>query len=258
MGRYTLKVTIDGEDFTVKVPEGGILKDKVSLMAIDAFTIDSNPDFLIKEIDFDKAKLKGHTHFYISYKSDGKEKHLETIFEDAHGLKKHADKGIRQISKENHVFVDFISKTFLPLLSDRKFMRFLKENDLLTLKLEEWLDNYFYDDTYDCNFCYEKILEYASNYKQFRALVLGVELYKNNKDLTTKPVIEDEKKISEADLRPNYKRFVLNGITDDQDPDALFGLYTEEELEKFAKYLDSLPDEPHPHDDDEEFGSKTI
>lgn len=235
MGRYTLKVNVNGFGiFTVRVPEEGILKEKVSLMAVDSFTIGKNPRVLLKSLDFNEALLIGKNKFYISYISNGCEKRLEVIFKDVHGLKQLALNGDRKISTFNPKINNFIDKVFLPLMLDPKFKNFLKTNGLLTYKLEEWVE-YYLSGNYNLDFCYSKILEYASNYKQFRALVIGCELYKNSNFL----------KIEE---KPNYENFVLSHLDEDIDPDKDFGLYSEEELNDYAEYLESLPDSFDSHE----------
>lgn len=248
MGRYTLKVNVPGYgNFDVAVPEQGMEKMKVSLTSIDSFTIGKSADAILKQLDFKDANVKGRESFYVSYISQGEEKRLNTIFQDAHGLKKIASKNERKINVENSVFCEFIEKTFLPMITSQKFHQFLKSNSLISYKLDEWILNYLHDD-YNLDFCYSKIKEYASDYKQFRGLVLGVELYKNN--IISNPIKEEKTDKTEEPDRPYYKRYVLskNNDEDDIDPDRLFGLWSEEELRKYDEYLDNLPYEFHPHD----------
>lgn len=250
MGRYTLKVNLpEHGDFNIVIPERGVDKLKVDLMTIDSFTIDKNPNFILKHLDFDRALVSGQETFYISYISKGEEKRLSTIFKDAHGLKSISDKGERKINSENSGFCRFIDKVFLPMITDKKVYRFLKAHDLIGYKLDEWIYNYLHD-YYKVDFCIEKIKEYLSEYKQFRALVLGVELYKDPKFLdpiksseNSEEDIEYEVIENDLDEKPFYKKYNLSSFSGDTDPDKLFALYSEEELREYDKYLSGLPDE---------------
>ena len=119
MGRYTLKSDVDKMgQITIKVPEESCLKEKVSLMAIDALTLGSNPLLVLKTLDFDEAYLVSQGKFYISYISSKLEKHLNVLWNDAHGLKSIAEEGRREISETNKVFHQFIDNVFLPLTND--------------------------------------------------------------------------------------------------------------------------------------------
>lgn len=232
MGRYTLKVRLDNnQTITVNLTDNGVLKEKVSLMTIDNYTIGNNPRYILKNLGFNEAELKGNESCYISYISQGKEKNLNVLFNDAHNIKKIANSNERLISNTNPTLINFIDNTFLPLASEEKFINFLKKNHFITAKLEEWLREYI-DGECDLDFCYSKIIEHSANYKQFRGLVVGVELYKNHHFLEPK---KDED-------------FLEQEIEDDIDHDKDFGLYSEEELRKYAEYLESLPEEIHPHD----------
>lgn len=236
MGRYSLKVNINNlGDITIKVPDMGVLKEKVSLMAIDAFTIGNKPRTVLKDLDFSEATLSGQNTFYISYISNGKEKRLDPIFTNIYNIKEVALKGNRKISTDNSIFIKFIEKEFLPVINeDNKFIEFLQAHNLINLKLQEWLSNYISDD-YDLDFSYSKLLEYASDYKQFRGLVLGLELYQGlqlSRKQVEEPVIES---------KPYYYRFVISQLDNGRDPDREFGLFSEEELRKFGESLDALP-----------------
>ena len=236
MGRYTLKSDIEGMGLVViKVPENEKKKEKVSLMAIDAITLGSNPIVVLKTLDFDEAKLVSQGKFYISYISGKEEKQLNVLWNDAHGLKSIAEEGNRQISETNQVFHQFIDKVFLPLTNDWKFMNFVRDNGFLSPKLNEWIGN-LYSNRYGKNFCIQKIKEYAASYKKFRALVMAVELYKN----------------------PNYLKFDPNiKYIEERDPD-LDGFYSEEEKEEYREYMASLPEEQHPHEEKGEYDSKHL
>jgi len=240
MGRYTLKVKIeDLGTFSIKVPEieniNGNLrlaqeqKEKVSLMAIDAFTINKDPSLIIKDLNFDKAVLKGQVKFYISYLSNKQEKKLRTILNGPDELKNVALEGNRNISLDNKYFQNFVNKVFIPKLNNPNFVYFFKKNKLFKFKLDEWVDNYLNGD-YDIEYCYKKIVEYASDYKQFRALVMGMELYYQSLD-KNKTVTHE---------RPNYEKFNSKDSVE-EDPDRFFGLYSEDELRKYREELESLP-----------------
>lgn len=225
MGRYTLKSDI-GKIGTaiIKVPENDNLKEKTSLMAIDALTIDSEPMIILRELDFKDAKLVSTGKFYISYISSKQEKRLNVLWNDAHGLKSIALEGRREISPENKAFHQFIDKVFLPLTNDIKFMNFVRDNGFLSPKLNEWI-GHLYSHRYNRDFCKEKIKEYASSYKKFRALVMAVEIYKNPEFLNLEPKVQ---------------------YIEERDPD-LDGFYSEEEVSGYEDYMASLPDETHPH-----------
>lgn len=265
MGRYSLKVDIPGEGvFTVNVPENGLIKEKVSLMAVDSFTINKTPSAIFKELDFDCAKVVNSSKIYVSYVSKGQEKHLYPLFENIKDIKKIADKNERQISSDNRVLNKFIEHEFMPLINKPAFITFLKEKDLLTLKLEEWINNYK-SGYYDSKFCFEKIVEYASNYKQLRALMIGVELYKDANFLTRQSQIKEQttdvkqetlEEIETLD-RPIYDYFLKKAkANEDVDPDKSYALYSEEELEKLLPLiegaeidLDNYPEEENNFDD---------
>lgn len=254
MGRYTLKVNLpEYGDFNIVIPERGMDKLKVDLMTIDSYTINKNPNIILKHLDFDKALVSGQETFYISYMSNGQEKRLNTIFKDSHDLKSISDKGERKIDIGNSNFYRFINNVFLPMITNRKFYKFLKDKDLIGYKLDEWVYNYL-NDYYKADFCIEKIKEYASEYKQFRALILGVELYKDPNfinPIKPKTQSEDEKNDFESfepieeidDERPYYHKYAFSGLNDDMDPDRMFALYSEEELRAYDEYLNSLPDD---------------
>ena len=225
MGRYTLKSDVNGlGQVVIKVPENGSIKEKVSLMTIDSLTLDANPSIVVKKIDFDEAKLVLQGKFYISYISAKKEKKLNVLFNDAHGLKSIAMAGQNDISPNNRAFHQFMDKVFLPLTNDLKFMNFVRDNEFLSPKLNEWIGN-LYSNKYGKDFCVQKIKEYASSYKKFRAVVMAVELYRNPDFLTAKQ---------------NYC------YKEDRDPD-FDGFSSEEEQKLFDEYMDSLPDTAHPH-----------
>lgn len=220
MGRYTLKSEISGLKPTIiKVPENNKLKEKVSLMAIDALTLDSNPFIILKELDFENARLISQGKFYISYISNKEEKKLNVLFNDAYGLKSIAEEGNREISENNKAFHEFMDKVFIPLTNDLEFMKFARDNNFLSPKLNEWIGN-LYSRRYGKDFSIQKIKEYAASYKKFRALVMAVELYKNPKFLEANQNIPFE---------------------EERDPD-LDGFYSEEELREQREYLDNLPD----------------
>lgn len=225
MGRYTLKSDISKiGTVIIKVPENKKLKEKVSLMAIDSLTLGSNPIIVLKTLDFDEVKLVSTGKFYISYMSSKEEKKLNVLWNDAYGLKGIALEGNREISRENKAFNEFIDKVFLPLTNDIKFMIFVRDNGFLSPKLNEWIGN-LYSNRYGKDFCKQKIKEYASSYKKFRALVMAVELYKNPEFLNPDP---------------NFQ------YIEERDPD-LDGFYSSEEISEHAIYMDSLPEEEHPH-----------
>jgi len=234
VGRYSLKVGFNNlPSVIIDIPENGKLKEKTSLMAIDSYTIGKEPSYLLKTLDFNQAIINNKTKLYISYISNGYEKRLDPIFNNSHDLKSISDNNERKINIKNSKFLNFMNNVFLPLLEDPRFIVFLKGKNFLTLKLSEWINNYLYNE-YENEFCYFKILEYASNYKQFRSLIIGVELY-NNPNYLKQSIVKYEK--------PNYERFVLSKMNDEIDPDEQFGLYSEEELRKYADYMDSLPSE---------------
>lgn len=229
MGRYTLKANMnDRIEFSIKVFDGEKLREKVSLMAIDYYTSDKSLYDLLKEVEFEHVFLKGNIKFYISYFAKGEERRIDAIFMDSYGLKEIASIGNRQISIQNKIFLNFIDNIFLPLIIKEEFRQFLKSHRLIGYKLIEWISKYLSKD-YSLDYCHNKILEYASEYYQFRNLILGVELY--NKVFINKPVLREEKLYSE--------RFALQ--YQDDDPDRCFGLFTEEELRKYGEYLDNLP-----------------
>jgi len=220
MGRYTLKSEVNGLKPTIiEVPENKKLKQKVSLMSIDSLTLGSTPFVVLKKLDFGNAKVISQGKFYISYISQKQEKQLNVLFNDAHGLKSIAEEGNREINPNNKAFHEFIDKVFLPLTNDLEFMRFARNNEFLTPKLNEWIGN-LYSRRYGKDFCIQKIKEYAASYKKFRALVMAVELYRNPKY-----------------LEPNQNMY----FDDDRDPD-LDGFYSKEELKEQEKYLENLPD----------------
>jgi len=226
MGRYTLKSDVDEMgQITIKVPEDSKKKEKVSLMAIDALTLDSNPFVVLKTLDFDEAYRVSQGKFYISYMSSKEEKKLNVLWNDAHGLKSIAEEGQREISETNQVFHQFIDNVFIPLTRDWKFMNFVRDNGFLSPKLNEWIGA-LYSNRYGKDFCIQKIKQYAASYKKFRALVMAVELYKN----------------------PDYLKFDPNiQYFEERDPD-LDGFYSEEEKEQYREYMDNLPEATHPHD----------
>ena len=227
MGRYTLKTDVQGlGKIIIKVPENQKKKEKVNLMSVDAMTLDSNPEFILKKLDFDDAEVIGQGKFYIAYVSNGSEKKLEVLFNDAHGLKGIALEGNREISSTNQAFHQFMDKVFLPLTNDLQFMNFIKDNEFLSPKLNEWIAN-LYSSRYSKSFCIQKIKEYAASYKKFRALVMAVELYKNPDFLV-----------------PKQKHFY---IEEDRDPD-LDGFYSAEEKREYDKYMENLPDEFSAHE----------
>ena len=226
MGRYTLKSDVEKMgQVIIKVPEDSKRKEKVSLMAIDALTLGSNPIVVLKTLDFDEASLVSQGKFYISYISSKEEKNLNVLWNDAHGLKSIAEEGKREISETNQVFHQFMDNVFLPLTNDLKFMCFLRDDNYLSPKLNEWI-NALYSNRYGKDFCVQKIKQYAASYKKFRALVMAVELYKN----------------------PDYLKFDPNmRYVEERDPD-LDGFYSEEEKEEYRDYIENLPVELHPHD----------
>lgn len=225
MGRYTLKSDVEKMgQVIIKVPEESKSKEKVSLMAIDALTLNSNPLVVLKTLDFDDAYLVSQGKFYISYMSSKEEKQLNVLWNDAHGLKSIAEEGQREISETNQVFHQFMDKIFLPMTNDFRFVDFLRDNGYLSPKLDEWL-NHLYSNRYDKRFCVQKIKQYAASYKKFRALVMAVELYKN----------------------PDYLNFDPNiRYIEERDPD-LDGFYSDEEKKEYMEYMENLPDEEHPH-----------
>lgn len=226
MGRYTLKLNVKGlEPIIISVPENKKMKEKVSLMAIDSLTLGANPMIVLKRLDFDNAKLVSQGEFYISYISNKEEKRLNVLFNDAHGLKSIAEEGNREINPNNKAFHEFIDKVFLPLTNDLKFTNFLRDNDFLSPKLNEWIAN-LYSNRYGKDFCIEKIKHYAASYKKFRALVMAVELYKNPKY-----------------LEANQDDF----MDEDRDPD-LAGFYSEEEKKAYERYMENLPDGFNAHE----------
>lgn len=243
MGRYSLKVDIPGEGcFTVNVPENGLVKEKVSLMAVDSFTINKTPNAIFKELDFDSAKVVGRSKIYVSYMSKGEEKHLYPLFEDVKGIKEIADKNERQVSPDNKVLNKFIEKEFMPLIRKSDFIAFLRKEKLLTLKLEEWINNYK-DGYYEADFCLQKITEYASNYKQLRALMIGVELYKDADFLKRQTRVKEEASSNDIQKetleRPIYDYFLKKAKDlEDVDPDTSYALYSEEELEKLLSLIE--------------------
>lgn len=226
MGRYTLKSDVKGlGQVIIRVPEDKKIKEKVSLMAIDSLTLDTNPKVILKKLDFDDAKLVEQGTFYISYISNGQEKKLEVLFNDAHGLKSIALEGKREISHNNQVFNKFMDKVFLPLTNNLEFMNFLRDNGFLSPKLDEWIGN-LYSNKYSKDFCVQKIKEYAASYKKFRALVMAVELYRKPDFLQAKQ---------------GYY------IEEDRDPD-LDGFYSKEEKEEYNNYMNNLPDDFFAHE----------
>lgn len=248
MGRYTLKVKLNNQIITVNLADNGILREKVSLMTIDSYTIGNHPKYILKELGFSEANLKGNEKFYISYLSQGKEKKLNVLFNDTHNIKDLSDKNERIIKPNNPILVEFINNTFLPLAVEKNFREFLKKHNLITAKLEQWVEDYL-NGSIDLKFCYSKILEHSANYKQFRGLVVGAEVYKNHDFLIPKEVLNEEiKEVHNQRDTSLYRRFILPDLEKDIDPDASFALYSEEELRRYSEYLDSLPDEFHPHD----------
>ena len=111
-----------------------------------------------------------------------------------------------------------MDNVFLPLTNDLKFMNFLRDNNFLSPKLNEWIGN-LYSKKYGKDFCVAKIKHYASSYKKFRALVMAVELYKNPKFLEPKQIYEEER-----------------------DPD-IDGFYSMEEQRDYNSYMENLPDD---------------
>lgn len=220
MGRYTLKSNVKGlEPIIINIPENKKIKEKVSLMAIDALTLGSTPIAVLKKLDFENAKVVSQGEFYISYISNNEEKQLNVLFNDAYNLKSIALEGNREISPNNQAFHQFIDKVFLPLTNDLKFMNFLRDNSFLSPKLNEWIGN-LYSRRYGKDFCIQKIKQYAASYKKFRALVMAVELYKN----------------------PNYLETNQNiYYEEERDPD-LDGFYTQKEKNEYNEYMEKLPD----------------
>ena len=228
MGRYTLNVNINGKGrYSIEVPENGTMKEKVDLSSVDAFTIGESPTYILKALGFESAKVIGKATFYISYIVKGKEKRLDAIFTDTNNLSQVARNNSTKISINNLVFNDFIEKVFIPLTKDYKFMQFLRDNNFLSSKLDEYI-SYLYGKRYAEDFCISKIKEYASSYKQFRELVIAVELYKNPKFFEI-----NEEQLEESSNLSNQ---------DELDSDKYFGLYSPEEIEKYQEYMDSLPD----------------
>ena len=218
MGRYTLKSEVPGlEPVIIEIKEANKQKAKVNLTTIDSLTLGSCPLAVLKKIDFDNAKLVSMGHFYISYISKQTEKRLRVLFNDAHGLKSIALEGNTEIRMDNRAFNEFIDKVFLPLTNDYKFMNFLRDNNFISLKIDEWLNN-LHSKTFAQKFCIEKIKYYASSYKKFRAIVMAVELYRNPNYLIPDQVYEEER-----------------------DPD-LDGFYSLEEKKEYDKYMEELPD----------------
>ena len=70
-----------------------------------------------------------------------------------------------------------ILKTFLEAIKRNEYLRILKEDRVLTSKLEEYMEKWKYED--DTDFTREKVAQYMSSYKQLRAIIFSFEKYNN-------------------------------------------------------------------------------
>ena len=214
MARYTLNEEAFGIKSPVLVREDGKQKEKVSLMTIDALTLGSNPLFILKELDFNDAKFFSKGTMHISYISNKQLKKLQVLYYDAYGLRSIALLGKSKIDIDNKEFNNFISNIFTPMLKDFKFVQFLRDNDFLSPKLDEYI-GYLYGKKYSEQFCFSKIKEHSTSYTMFRKLVVATELFKNPSFLKRIPSFEDEKQEEFFDDR---------------------------EKEEYQQYIDNLPD----------------
>ena len=214
MGRYTLNIEAFGIKSPVLVREDGKPKEKVSLMTIDALTLGSNPLFVLKELDFENARFFSQGTMHISYISNKQLKKLQVLYYDRYGLKSVAQLGKSKIDIENKEFNNFIDNVFIPMVKDFKFLQFLRDNDFLSPKLDEYI-GYLYGKKYGDQFCISKIKEYASTYTMFRKLVVAIELFKNPSSLKQLPSFENEKQEEFFDDR---------------------------EKKEYQEYMDNLPD----------------
>lgn len=217
MGRYTLNVEALGIKKPVLVKENGVMREKVSLTSIDALTLGSTPLAVLKELDFEHAKFYSQGKLYISYISNRRLRKMKVLYNDLYGLRSIALLGNNKIELDNKEFNSFIDNVFIPMLKDFKFMQFLKDNNFLSPKLDEYI-GYLYGRKYDEKYCIKKIKEHASSYSMFRKLVMAVGLFKKM-DFNKAQVTEEER-----------------------EPDNYFGLYSPEELEEYQEYMDNLPD----------------
>lgn len=215
MGRYTLNVEAFGLKSPVLVREDGKPKEKVSLMTIDALTLGSNPLFVLKELDFENARFFSQGTMYISYISNKQLKKLQVLYYDRYGLRSIAQLGKSKIDIESKEFNNFIDNVFIPMVKDFRFLQFLRDNDFLSPKLNEYI-GYLYGTKYSEEFCVSKIKDYASSYIIFRKLVIAVELFKNPNCLKQTPSFEEE-----------------------NEPEEFFD---DREKEAYQEYMDNLPD----------------
>lgn len=211
MGRYTLNVEAFGLKSPVLVREDGKPKEKVSLMTIDALTLGSNPLLVLKELDFENARFFSQGTMHISYISNKQLKKLQVLYYDRYGLKSIAQLGKSKIDIENKEFNYFIDNVFIPMVKDFRFLQFLRDNDFLSPKLDEYI-SYLYGKKYSKEFCISKIREYASSYIVFRKLVIALELFKNPNFLKQIPDSEEERQeeFFDAEEMRAYQKYMDN------------------------------------------------
>lgn len=171
MGRYSLILEeLDGR----RVVEISKAK-KTSLKKIDLVTTKVNSRVeLFHSICGHEGN--GDYDFYIVYRQDGKEKRLPIAYQNKTKLADVKMKDESTVNTEDKYFRQIL-KTFLEAIKRNEYLRILKEDRVLTSKLEEYMEKWKYEDNTD--FTREKVAQYMSSYKQLRAIIFSFEKYNN-------------------------------------------------------------------------------
>lgn len=240
--RYSLivKNLDNGNEYLIKIKErdeNGQLsfKDKTFLTTIDKRTT----DFENKTHFLQYLNSKGYIDFtnadvYITYKSEGKTKTLDVIYDDQILLKEFSTKYTSSIALSDRKFQSIFNDKFMKEIKKGTFYRFMLDNKYINNRLKYLLEDYLYENR---EFRINDIMKEFSRYKSFRDYILGRQQYEKTQFRHRNRVKtinnEEQGELEELKIKINSNDDFLNSL---RDRDEISELYDLEDLERILEH----------------------